>query len=107
MNHDVKAFERHVTNELVASFERQPDAWTWRDADCDAIRGPNGIYMSVMFFTVYQPAKVKFGFWNRCRIKRAFKRWRASTGKRLADAERRKALVALSQCLSTHLRAVA
>jgi hypothetical protein len=99
--------ENQVAGELAASLRDNPGAWAWRDGDRDIVRGPGGISMSANYFTIYSPMKVYFGFWNRRRIRRAFKHWKATTGNALAMTEHERALLALRRCLAEPLRAVA
>jgi hypothetical protein len=107
MNNQTKALERQVADELVASFYKNARAWRWRDGDCDMVHGPGGICMSTSYFTIYSPAKVRFGFWNRRRIKRAVRSWKRTVGDNLATTEHHRALEALRRCLVEPLRAVA
>ena len=100
MMDDVKALEREVTERLVASLSDDPQAWQWRDGNFDMLNGPGGITLSANYFSIYQPERMRFGFWNRRRIRRAFKRWKATAGNDLANKERYRALLMLRRCLS-------
>jgi hypothetical protein len=103
---DLKTLERKTANELASSLVYEPRAWSWRDAECDVLKGPNGISMSASYLTIYAPVVLRFGFWNKRRIRRALKRWKRDTGNHLAEKERRQALLLISRCL-VELRAVA
>jgi hypothetical protein len=81
--------------------------WKWRNADLDIVCGPRGISMSANYMTIYGPVAFRFGFWNRRRIRRAFRRWEAEAGKAGAEHERHRALLAIHQCLSEPLKAAA
>jgi hypothetical protein len=98
--------ERKTAEELVYSLTHNPTAWSWFDSDCDMLRGPNGITMSAAFMRIYRPVKVRFGFWNTRRIRRAFNVWKRTAGRELKSKEHERALIALRRCL-TELRAVA
>lgn len=104
---NIAALERQVADDLARSFEQSPSQWSWRDSECQLIRGPGGIVMSARYFTIYQPNTVNFGFWNRRRIKRAFRAWKSALGNELAVSEHLKALLALRRCLIEPLRMAA
>lgn len=104
---NLKALERQASIELADSLARNPQDWSWRNGDFDVVLGPGGIRMSANYFTIYHPETVRFGFWNKHRIRRAFRRWKSTAGNKLADTERYRSLVRLRQCLATRLRAVA
>jgi hypothetical protein len=103
---DIKALERQTADDLALSLAGNPTAWAWRNNDFDMLAGPGGISISTTYFTVYQPVLIRFGFWNKRRIRRAFKAWKRSTGNELANQERHKALLTLRRCL-VEMRAVA
>jgi hypothetical protein len=103
---DLKTLERQTAKDLAFSLTAYPKSWSWRDTDCDVLVGPNDMRIGITYFTVYSPVTLRFGFWNRRRIRRAFKRWKRSVGNDLAAQERRQALLLISRCL-VELRAVA
>jgi hypothetical protein len=104
---DVKSLERQVATELAASFTNRPSEWRYADTSKDVLCGPNGVRVSANFFTVYQPQHLKFGFWNRRRIKGAIKAWRRQVGNSLALDDRRAALIQLRRCLAEALKVAA
>lgn len=103
----IKSLERQVAAQLVASLSGHPESWKYRDSDLDTVCGPNGIRMSANYFTIYAPEPYRFGFWNKRRIRRAFKQWRKAHGDDMADETKRHALLFLRDCLAEPLKAVA
>jgi hypothetical protein len=103
----VSYLEQKTVEELAVSLENNPRAWQWRDGDFSLLCGPGGIRMSAVYFTIYAPVIVRFGFWGRRRIGHAVRQWKRTTGKDLANDERNRAFRALRRCLTEPLRAAA
>lgn len=103
---ELKTLGRQTADDIAFSLTHSPRAWSWRDASFDMLEGPGGIVIGLAYFTIYRPAQVRFGFWNRRRIRRAFRAWKRGTGNDLANQDRHRALLLIRRCL-VELRAVA
>jgi hypothetical protein len=66
-----------LCDQIIRSLRDEPHKWHWDDGRDTWIAHRCGLKLWVWSgaMRVYQPAKIEFRFFNRCRLRRAFRHW--------------------------------
>jgi hypothetical protein len=96
--------EEHIlAADLIKSLDERPDQWRWYNDNYFQIKHASGILVWVANgeIRMESPYRFSWGFWDKRRLRRAFKSWRLNHGDELRRVEKveglRKAITALDR----------